>query len=217
MFAKFSLLVAASLPFVACLSVDTPSDVSSGGETKISWTGSSGDPSVFSIELLNTIFHNAFAVANNVQTSLNSVTFQLPSVPPGDGYTINLVNISDINQVYAASGSFSITGPSTSSSVSSSLSSTSSRSSSSDTVSVTTVPFPSTTAQFGTTVAPTPTSPPATTGAGSSGTSGSASASGASLTPLNGGALALGFSRSVAVTFATLLLGAIVGAAFVGL
>ena len=37
----------------------------------------------FSIELINTSFNNAFAIANNVDPSTGSITLTLPSVPVG--------------------------------------------------------------------------------------------------------------------------------------
>ncbi|KAJ6538644.1 hypothetical protein DFH09DRAFT_1368809 [Mycena vulgaris] len=53
-------------------------------------------------------FNNAFAIANSVDPTANTLTLTIPSVPAEDGYTLQFVNVSDINQVYATSGSFAI-------------------------------------------------------------------------------------------------------------
>lgn len=51
----------------------------------ITWTSSdvTNDPETFSIELINESFHSQFALANNVQTTSNSITFEMPVVAPG--------------------------------------------------------------------------------------------------------------------------------------
>lgn len=51
----------------------------------ISWSSSdvANDPESFSIELINESFHSQFAIANNVETTLNSITFEMPVVAPG--------------------------------------------------------------------------------------------------------------------------------------
>lgn len=53
--------------------------------SSITWTSSNldADPTAFSIELINQIFNSQFALANNVQTSQGTITFQLPVVPSG--------------------------------------------------------------------------------------------------------------------------------------
>ncbi|KAK0430938.1 hypothetical protein EV421DRAFT_1855808 [Armillaria borealis] len=112
MLAFVSLLV---LPFVHALTVSSPNTtVSSAGELTVSWTTSAGDPDTFSIELINQGFNRQFAIANNVDASLQSVTLALPQLPTGDGFTIQLVNISNINDVFAQSGDFSVAAASSS-------------------------------------------------------------------------------------------------------
>ncbi|KAK0451159.1 uncharacterized protein EV420DRAFT_724657 [Desarmillaria tabescens] len=113
MLAFVSLL---ALPFVHALTVNNPNTtVSSAGELTITWTTSAGDPDTFSIELINQGFNRQFAIANNVDTDLQSITLSLPQVPTGDGFTIQLVNISNINDVFAETGDFSIAAASSSS------------------------------------------------------------------------------------------------------
>ncbi|EDR01117.1 uncharacterized protein LACBIDRAFT_312424 [Laccaria bicolor S238N-H82] len=107
MFAKLSLLAFVA-PLVSALTVSNPTNPTSGGQMTISWTTAAGDPDSFSIELINTSFNNAFAIANNVDPSTGSITLTLPVVPVGAGYTIEFVDIGDINKVYTTSGSFSI-------------------------------------------------------------------------------------------------------------
>ena len=81
------------MPFVSALTLNTPENLASGGSATITWTTASGDPSTFSIELLNTVFHNSFAIANNVNPSSGTITLDLPIVPPGNGYTLEAVDI----------------------------------------------------------------------------------------------------------------------------
>ncbi|KAJ7634048.1 hypothetical protein B0H17DRAFT_845700, partial [Mycena rosella] len=78
-----------------------------GGQTTITWTSTSSDP-VFSIELTHPSFNNDFAIANNVDPTKNSLTVLIPEVPPEDGYTLQFVNITNINQIFSTSSSFSI-------------------------------------------------------------------------------------------------------------
>lgn len=41
---------------------------------------------VFSLQLVAVQFNNAFAIANNVDTSSGTITINLPDVPPRCGY-----------------------------------------------------------------------------------------------------------------------------------
>ena len=99
------------LPLVSALSnLQVSTGATSGGPVTITWTQDSSDPSSCSFELVNTVFHNSFAIANNIQTSLQTLSVTLPSVPPGydsvlccanpwanviysDGYTLEAVQI----------------------------------------------------------------------------------------------------------------------------
>ena len=63
------------------LTINAPTDATTGGTVTITWSSSSSDPSYFTIELVNPSFHNTFAIANNVLTSLGQLTIQLPQVP----------------------------------------------------------------------------------------------------------------------------------------
>ncbi|THH09820.1 hypothetical protein EW146_g8565 [Bondarzewia mesenterica] len=212
MFNKLSVLVAL-VPFVAGLTLNVPDNLSSGGPATISWTTASGDPSTFSIELLNTIFHNSFAIANNVQPSLGSITIQLPAVPPGDGYTLEAVNITDINQVFATTGGFSIAAPSSSSvasstSAASSASGSASGSGSSASASAT---APSSSSSFGRTV-----SSSATPSSGSASRSGSSSAAPASSSPVSFNA-GSNMKYVGAGSVGAMVVGAVIGAAVMAL
>ncbi|KIJ97037.1 hypothetical protein K443DRAFT_681822 [Laccaria amethystina LaAM-08-1] len=131
MFAKLSLLALVA-PLVSALTVNNPSNPTSGGQVTITWTTAAGDPDSFSIELVNTSFNNAYAIANNVDPSTGSITLTIPTVPVGAGYTIEFVDIGNINTVYTTSGSFSIganSASSTSASTAASSSGTSSKAS----------------------------------------------------------------------------------------
>ncbi|KAJ6576939.1 hypothetical protein DFH09DRAFT_1450503 [Mycena vulgaris] len=107
MFTKICLTLALAVSAALSLSVNAPSSVTSGGQTTITWNSTSSDPT-FSIELVHPSFNNAFAIANSVDPTTNTLTLTIPAVPAEDGYTLQFVNVSDINQVYATSGSFAI-------------------------------------------------------------------------------------------------------------
>ena len=79
--------------FVSAITINAPENLVSGGPATVTWADEPGDPSTFSIELLNTAFHNSFAIANNVNASAGSVSLDLPSVPAGGGYTVEAVDI----------------------------------------------------------------------------------------------------------------------------
>ncbi|KAJ7436483.1 hypothetical protein B0H11DRAFT_656252 [Mycena galericulata] len=103
-----TLLIAAfGATSVLSLTLNAPTSAQSGATTTITWTSNSTD-STFSIELFHPTFNAAIAIANNVDPSLNQIMVELPSVPPGDGYTIEAVNIANINQVFSTSTDFSI-------------------------------------------------------------------------------------------------------------
>ncbi|KAK7053506.1 hypothetical protein R3P38DRAFT_1460025 [Favolaschia claudopus] len=106
MFSKvcLGLSLAAS---VAALSINTPNDIHSEGTTTLTWTSDSSDP-VFSIELNHPSFHEALAIANNVNPGDNNRTITLPPLAAEDNYTLTFVNVTDINDVFATSNSFSI-------------------------------------------------------------------------------------------------------------
>ena len=81
MHAQLALLVAAAATATA-ITFNTPTNVVSGQNVQISWTSTSTDPSVFSIELVNApLLGNEIAIANNVQTSSGSTTASVPVVP----------------------------------------------------------------------------------------------------------------------------------------
>jgi len=190
------------VPLISALTLSTPENLSSGGSATINWTSAAGDPSTFSIELLNVVFHNSFAIANNVQPSAGTITLTLPSVPPGDGYTLEAVDISNITNVYATSGSFSIAAEST---VTSTSSSTSGRVSSTSSISYTP---PATSSAYGTTN----TSPVTTSTSSVSTTSGTGTASTPKSSNFNA-ALAMKFGINTGAMSAILL--SVVAGAFV--
>ncbi|KAA1471462.1 hypothetical protein DENSPDRAFT_880505 [Dentipellis sp. KUC8613] len=206
MLAKLSTLVVL-VPFVSALTLNTPSNLHSGGPATISWTSSSGDPTVFSLELVNEAFHDTFAIANNVQLNSGSASLELPSVPIRDGYTIEAVDISNINSVFATSGSFAVAAPLSSSAAPSSTGSLSSVSAASSGASVTT-PSAISPSSSGQTL-------PAS-GSSSSSSSSSASSPSSSLTNFNAAAaLRAGFMNTGAV--GAMVLGAVAGAVVIAL
>ncbi|KAJ7486893.1 hypothetical protein FB451DRAFT_774842 [Mycena latifolia] len=106
-FMKRFLPVVLGATSVLSLTINAPSSPQSGSTTTITWTSTSTDPT-FSIELTHPSFNQAIAIANNVDPLNNQVTVTLPIVPAGDQYTLEAVNITNINQVFSTSADFSI-------------------------------------------------------------------------------------------------------------
>jgi hypothetical protein len=77
----FSALATFAVPLVSALTLNTPTGVSTGGVVNVTWEATTSDPSSFSLYMVNTIFHNTFAIANNVQASAGMITLTLPQVP----------------------------------------------------------------------------------------------------------------------------------------
>ncbi|KAJ6538711.1 hypothetical protein DFH09DRAFT_1176846 [Mycena vulgaris] len=86
MFTKICLTLAFGVSAAHTLSVNAPSSVTSGGQTTITWSSTSSDPT-FSIELVHPSFNNTFAIANSVDPTTNTLTLTILSVPVEDGYT----------------------------------------------------------------------------------------------------------------------------------
>ncbi|KAI6119719.1 hypothetical protein EDD16DRAFT_923084 [Pisolithus croceorrhizus] len=109
------LAVALALPFVSALTLNAPTGATTGGVVTITWEAASTDPAYFTLQLVNPAFHNTYAISNNVQTSLGTITLELPQVPVDTDYQLEAIDPSNVNDVYATSSSFSI-GAATSSS-----------------------------------------------------------------------------------------------------
>ncbi|KAI0690735.1 hypothetical protein BC835DRAFT_162430 [Cytidiella melzeri] len=125
---KSFVLAAAFLASVAnAITFTTPTDVHSASPVTISWTQDSSDPSTWSLYLVNEAFHNSFAIFNPVNGSAGSVNLTLPTVPIGDGYTLEATQIGNITAVIGTSSTFSVAAPvsSTSSSATSTTASAS--------------------------------------------------------------------------------------------
>lgn len=118
MFNKLCLFAAIVSPLASALTLQAPTDATSGGQITIKWASDAGDPDTWSFELFNTVFHDSFAIANNVDPAPQQLTLMLPVVPARDGYTLEAVNIGNISDIYATSPSFTV-GPASSSSRSS--------------------------------------------------------------------------------------------------
>jgi len=107
--AAAALLAALPLVARATLTITTPANWNASGLVTLTWTGDATDPT-FSVELLNggLLTFGALALLNNVSPTAGSASFSLGSVPVGSGYTIEFVNITNINQAYATSSPFAI-------------------------------------------------------------------------------------------------------------
>ncbi|EJC98637.1 uncharacterized protein FOMMEDRAFT_149034 [Fomitiporia mediterranea MF3/22] len=204
-FSKIAASIALAAPLVSALTITTPTNWTSTGPAVITWSAVNGDPQTFSIELINNVFNRQFALANNVATGAMTLSLTLPSVPEGDGYNLQFVNIGNLTDVFAQTGDFAIGAA-----VSSSTTSTSASASGSGTTVANATVTPQSSSGFGTTVS--------NTGSGASGATGSVTGSGAvgSTTPFNNGAAALGLSHKDLVSFAVMAGAALAGARLVG-
>ncbi|KAH8111860.1 hypothetical protein DFH11DRAFT_553244 [Phellopilus nigrolimitatus] len=208
-FTKIAASLSLAVSLVSALSIQTPTNWTSGGPATISWTAVNGDTQTFSIELANTIFHNSFALANNVQTGALTLNLELPIVPVGDGYTLEFVNIGNISDIFTQTGDFSI-GATVSSSAASSSTASGSASASGSVSGTSTVPANSASSSgFGTTN---------TVASGTNSVTGTASSSGssASSSAFSSAAVALGVSHANLAGYAVMAAAALAGARLVG-
>jgi len=194
-------------PLVSALTVSVASGATSGGNITINWTTDSGDPSTWTFELVNPSFNNAFALANNVDPTLNTLTLQCPIVPSGSDYTVEAVNIGNINQVYGTSPSFFIGATVTSSGSSASTVSTTGTGTSTNTLASTTNSLLPVTSSVASTLS---------TGTGTS-TTGTGTGTAGTTTPSTAAALSSRLASTNAGGYAVLLLSAVAGAAVVAL
>ncbi|KAK7042852.1 hypothetical protein R3P38DRAFT_2892408 [Favolaschia claudopus] len=91
------ILLLCTTPTLSTLMVNAPSSPQSATTTTITWTSNASDP-----------YNMAFAIANNVDPTLNQLVIELPLVRAGDQYTLEFVNITNISQIFAMSPDFSI-------------------------------------------------------------------------------------------------------------
>jgi len=154
MFSKLNILAFALsvVPFVSAVQFEVPKNPATESTITIKWTTEASDPGTWSLELINDVFNRAYAIGNNLDPSLGSITITLPAVPPGDGYTLEAVNIGNINEVYGTSPTFTI-GPAISASVSSPASTPSGSGGNSQAPPPTRIPTPSA-STFGSIVKP---------------------------------------------------------------
>jgi len=108
LFAAIAAIAAIAAPLASALILEAPTNPSSGGTVTIMWTSEANDANTFDLYLVNTIFHNNFAISNNVDPAPQQITLTFPAVPPGDGYTIEATNTANITNVYAQTSTFSI-------------------------------------------------------------------------------------------------------------
>jgi hypothetical protein len=112
MFAMFKIwaILALAAPFASALDiVSVTGNAVIGGSLTITWSTSTSDAAgSFSVELFHESFNDILAIATNVDASTLSKTVPIPVVPAGDGYYIQLVDISDVNAVFSTSQTFSI-------------------------------------------------------------------------------------------------------------
>ncbi|KAI0307642.1 hypothetical protein B0F90DRAFT_1675710 [Multifurca ochricompacta] len=120
------------LSLVSAINFQVPNNITSGGPATISWSSGSGDPQVFSLELSNpTLFHDALALANNVEKPPGTSPLLFPSSRPrktsgsvtnptgssasttGFGVTVSSTRSSGSSGSASSSGASSSASPST--------------------------------------------------------------------------------------------------------
>lgn len=219
MFNKLSLLALVA-PLVSGLTINVPKNPTSGGPVTLSWNWKAGDPNTFSIELTNEVFHNSYAIANSVIPEQGSIDIILPIVPIGDGYTLQAVEVGNINNIFAETVDFAVadnTGATSTSSGTTSSSSSISKSQShsgsstltkTSSASASSTPVASTNSGFGTTV----TTPTSSLASATNATSGNAAPAVTSSSAAAGSPLKMGGNMGV---FAAVILSAVAGAAAV--
>ncbi|GAW09883.1 hypothetical protein LENED_012095 [Lentinula edodes] len=75
------LVLFAGLPVILGLTLDTPTNVTSGLVSNVTWTATDGDPT-FTLELNHPSFSSSLALANNVNpTSGSPLSIEWPIVP----------------------------------------------------------------------------------------------------------------------------------------
>ncbi|KAJ2983906.1 hypothetical protein NUW54_g10581 [Trametes sanguinea] len=110
MFAQLSVLALALAPLASALTLQIPVDWHSSSQVNISWSNVASDPP-FSLQLVNTNeFHDTFAIANNLNPSADFASFQLGVIPEGQ-YTLRAINVTNANQIYDETPSFTIQAP----------------------------------------------------------------------------------------------------------
>ncbi|KAF7298728.1 hypothetical protein MIND_00820300 [Mycena indigotica] len=106
---KVGALLALAAPYASALTISSiTGNFVIGGTITIKWKTDATSPSTFSVELLHASFNQQYAVANNVDASTGSKDIELPVVPIDDGYTIELVAIDNINNVFSISDDFPV-------------------------------------------------------------------------------------------------------------
>ncbi|KAJ7626176.1 hypothetical protein FB45DRAFT_76047 [Roridomyces roridus] len=144
------------------LTINTPTGAVSGGRFNITWNSTASD-SEFSIELVHQSFNSALAIADGVNPVDENITVSIGPVPPGDGYALEFVNVTNINQVFAISGDFIIAAAPNATSTSSSGKGTSTASSAPSSISSSLMPTTSTNSHAS--VMPSPSPSPSSFGA----------------------------------------------------
>jgi hypothetical protein len=157
MFSKLSVALAiVAFQMASALKIQAPTNPASDGQVTIKWSAEATDPATFSIQLTNEIFHNTFAIANNVDSALGEIVLTLPTLQPGSGYAVIAHDNSNINNVFAKSSEFDVGATSASGSSTASGSESASGSNAPSAAPSTTAPVQSMSqSAFGSTVKPT--------------------------------------------------------------
>ncbi|TEB26145.1 hypothetical protein FA13DRAFT_1777151 [Coprinellus micaceus] len=74
----------------------------------LTWDTAPGDPELFTLEIVNEEFNDAFAIASNIDSDQGSIIVIIPVVPVRGGYTLEAVNVGNTNDVYSKTGTFNV-------------------------------------------------------------------------------------------------------------
>ncbi|KAE9394340.1 hypothetical protein BT96DRAFT_943255 [Gymnopus androsaceus JB14] len=108
MFSKTLIFATAVLPAaLGAIVFNTPTNVTSGLVSNITWTADDTDPT-FSLELNHPSFSNSIAIGNNIDPTLETLSIEWPIVPADVDYSLSAVNIGNISNIFAQSSDFAI-------------------------------------------------------------------------------------------------------------
>ncbi|TEB27576.1 hypothetical protein FA13DRAFT_1816293 [Coprinellus micaceus] len=107
MFSKLALLTLIA-PFASALTLHTPAQLTPLALATLTWDTAPGDPELFTLEIVNEEFNDAFAIASNIDSDQGSIIVIIPVVPVRGGYTLEAVNVANTNDVYSQTGTFNV-------------------------------------------------------------------------------------------------------------
>lgn len=103
------LFLLSRVTYAACFIITTPYDWNINQDVTLYWTPGQDDVQQFCVKLFNPrLLRSLFTIAVTLTAQQSPFTFSMPPVPPGDGYILSFVDVSNDFNVYATSAPFSI-------------------------------------------------------------------------------------------------------------